>query len=761
MTRPDHTLDRGLDTRRERHTNRRNVLLATLILIVVGAVLTTYWPVLSCEALYFDDGQYLTQNHLVQKPGWTSTKRFLFEVLEPSTVAGYYQPLAMISLMLDYALGGRTNDLRQFHRTSLILHALNTALLIVFLYLLFDQLWVAAVVGLLFGVHPVTIESIPWMAERKSLLAAFFVLLCLAVYVRYARKTNRTLWCTCLAMYVLALVSKPTSTPLPALLLLLDYWPLRRLSKRAVLEKVPFFVVGVVAAIVTVVSQARTASVVLPKEYPPLALPLILCHNIVFYPLTLVWPAKSSWFYPFPEPLSLAHPMVLAGVIGTAALMAALLVSLRWTRALAVGWLFFFVAIFPTMGVIGFTVVIAADRFVYLPMIGFLLPVACLLTWFWRDAPRVAGLTTRRLTIIVAALALAATEATATRHYLVYWSNTEDLFRHLLATSPRECVLHWNLGNALRRQDRLEEATEAYHTALQLYPDSHNAHHNLGMTLYQQGRREEAVTHYLAALRSKPDLYTTHSNLAVALVELGKSDEAMAHFVKAVEIRPEYAEGQYNLGHELLTVGRIDEAIEHLTQALKIKPHYASAHIYLGGARMAQGNVEQAIAHYNEALRIEPDSYAAYNNLGIALARKGRTEEAVKHYTAALRLEPDSFQAHSNLGRLLARQGKVEEAIRHYRAALRLEPGAVGIRGNLGVALLNQGRIDEALIEFGRVLQADPNNADAQFSLGYALEIAGRLEQAVDAYRNALRINPRHEHARERLDAALESLRGR
>ncbi|MFH0980558.1 MAG: glycosyltransferase family 39 protein, partial [Planctomycetota bacterium] len=236
---------------REPGTGPHRGLLAVLILVVALTVAAVHWPALSAQTLSFDDAQYLTKNLLVQNPSWASAGRFLREVLEPSTVSGYYQPLAMISLMLDHALGGRADQLRPFHRTSLILHISNTALVIVLLYLLFRQAWVAVAVGLLFGLHPLTVEPIPWIGERKTLLATFFALCCFITYVGYARRRSWKRYVACLVWFVLALMSKPTTTPLPVLLLLLDYWPLRRLNKRAVLEKVPFLIIAGLSAVIT------------------------------------------------------------------------------------------------------------------------------------------------------------------------------------------------------------------------------------------------------------------------------------------------------------------------------------------------------------------------------------------------------------------------------------------------------------------------------------------------------------------------------
>ena len=263
-------------------------LVPLLLLLVVATTLVTHWPVLSSSALWLDDHEYVVENPLVRHPGWHSAGQFFTEVLRPSTVSGYYQPLTMISLMADYAIGGEDGSLRPYHRTNLVLHALNAALVALFLYLLFGQPWVAAMLGVLFGCHPMTVETVAWLAERKTLLATFFALLCLILYVLHTRRRGWKLYAVALLMFVLALLSKPTTTPLPVLLLLLDYWPLRRLSVRALVEKVPFLVVAGVSAVITYASQAEAGAVTLPQQQSPLTIPLILCHNILFYPYKMI-----------------------------------------------------------------------------------------------------------------------------------------------------------------------------------------------------------------------------------------------------------------------------------------------------------------------------------------------------------------------------------------------------------------------------------------------------------------------------------------
>ena len=294
--------------------------------IAAVIVLAAHWPSLSSTAFSLDDDQYLFENQLVQNPGWESARRFLCEVLYPSTVRGYYQPLAMLSLMADYALGGRYNNLLPFHRTSLALHMAITALVIVVLYLLFGRVWIAAGVGLLFGLHPMTVEPIAWVSDRKTLLAAFFALWCLILYVRFTHKNDWRFYVGCILMYVLALMSKPTSLPLPVLMLLMDYWPLRRFKRQAVLEKLPFFVVGAISVGITYISQSRAGPAVLAGGYGLQRMPLMFCHNIIFYLSKIVCPTNLSSYYAFPQPLSLSDTMVLIGVIGTCILIPLLVI---------------------------------------------------------------------------------------------------------------------------------------------------------------------------------------------------------------------------------------------------------------------------------------------------------------------------------------------------------------------------------------------------------------------------------------------------
>ena len=682
-------------------------LLAVLLIVVCVVVLAVHWPALSAQALSFDDSQYLTKNVLVQNPGWASARRFLTEVLEPSTVGGYYQPLTMISLMFDYALGGRPDNLYSFHRTSLTLHVVNTALVVVLLYLLFGQAWVAAAVGLLFGLHPLTVEPIPWVGERKTLLAAFFALWCLILYVRYARKPNRPLYIGCLVMYVLALMSKPTSTPLPLLMLLMDYWPLRRWKWTTVLEKLPFFAVGGISAIITYISQNSASPLVIAGGYGLERIPLVLCHNIIFYLHKIIWPANLSSHYAFPRPLGLSDPMVLAGVIGTCILVPLLVISLRWTRAALAGWLFFFVAIFPTIQILRFSSVIAADKFAYLPSVGLLMVVASLLGWFCGTGS--AGKPMARcMAVTVTVLVLAGAEAAATRSYLVHWRDTLSLSEHMLTVTP----------------------------------DAPTVRSMLGLELQSQGKLDQAISQYRQALQVKPNYVEAHNNLGIALQLQGKPDEALDHYRQAIQINPSSAESYYNMGITFRAQGRLDQAVNCYRQALQLKPNYVEAHNNLGNALQSRGRLDEAIKHFRQSLQIKPDSAEVHYNLGLAFKSQGELDDAIKHLRQALQLNPDLAEAHNNLALVLTMTGQLDKALEHFRQALQIKPDFAEAHYNLGLVLKSQGELDDAIKHFRQALQVKRDLAEAHNNLGLALTMTGKLDEALEHFREAVRLKP-------------------
>jgi tetratricopeptide (TPR) repeat protein len=642
----------------------------------MSLVVVVHWPVLSAQALTFDDGSFLSNNPLVQNPGWASVKRFFGEVLEPSTVRGYYLPLSMTSLMVDYAAGGRPEYLAPFHRTSLGLHALNTGLVIALLFALFRQVWVAALVGLLYGLHPLTVEPIVWVGERKTLLAAFFSFACMVAYVGHAHRGGRLRLAAAILLYLLALLSKPTAVPLPALLILLDYWPLRRLNRRAWLEKIPFVLIAVVAIVVTVTSHSRTAGVSTPDDSSIVAVPLRIGYLIAFYLGKILWPVPLSTVYTMPDPVSLTNSAILIGcLITVACAVAAVLLRRRWP-AFAIGGFCFAIALFPTLGLLRYSWVTASDKYVYLPAFGLLLLVTALIARLW-TVPKRTGLA--RGLILVTVIALALGEAIVTRGQIAHWATSERLGRHVVAVSPTSAA----------------------------------ARCNLGIALHMQGRYDEAIEQYTIALEAEPQDALTHNAMGDAMAQTGKPLNALGHFLTARTQRPDYPPVHNNLGNTFVTLNQLDQAIESFDIALQLWPDYADAYVSRGYAYSRMGKPDHAIRDYRRGLALKPDHVLGLNNLGNALLQQGKTTDAIATFERALAIDANRADTLSNLGNAWLTAGEPGKGVECYRRSLSLDPGLVAANYNLGEAYLRLGRPDEAKAQFNRALSLAESMGDA------------------------------------------------
>jgi len=517
------------------------------------------------------------RNPLVQRPGWASARQFLAEVLQPSTVRGYYHPLSMISLMLDWAAGGRPDNLRAFHRTSLLLHVANTAVVLLLLHRLLGALWPSVLTALLFGLHPLTVEPVAWVGERKTVLAAFFTLLSLVLYVGYARQPAAGRYAASLLAFFLALLSKPTAMPVPLVMLLLDVWPLRRLNRRALIEKMPFLILAAVAALITIISQGRSARMLISPASRPITEHLLLfCHNVALYFWKMLWPAQVSGNYTAPLPLALGEPAVLRSVFVTIVLAITVAVSAHYTRAVYTGALIFVTAILPAMGIVGFTTVAAADKFVYLPAIGVLLIVAWAFRWLWSAAVAQRRPVLRAACLVAVALAASA-EATVSRRHHAVWRDSVTLYQHMVRVSPRSLTAHYNLGLVLAKKGEHPEAIEHFAAAAAIDPNFAPAQREWGLALERLGRIDEAIERYESAIQLDPANFNAHFDLARVQLTRGDAAEAAQHYATAARLRPWHADAHYGLGAALLAQGRYREAEAALREALRLDPQHALA----------------------------------------------------------------------------------------------------------------------------------------------------------------------------------------
>jgi protein O-mannosyl-transferase len=718
--------------------------MAVLLMLVT---VTVYWPVTGYGFVDFDDQAYVTENSQVQ--GGLSWQAVTWAFLNP--VCCNWHPLTVLSHMLVCQVSGLNPW--GHHLTNVLLHALNSMLVFMLLRQMTGATWRSLLVAALFAVHPLHVESVAWVSERKDVLSGCFGLLALMAYARYARGRMPNAECRMqkpatpstqqfrvsrftfhtpafyllsLLLFSLGLMSKPMLVTLPFVMLLLDYWPLRRLEPstinsrlsttlRLVAEKIPFFALAVVLSVLTFVVQRRGGSLAMAEHLP---LGARLGNALISYGRylgKLFWPTDLAVFYPHPGQWPTEKILLATGLIlGICVLL--ILVRRRYPFLL-VGWLWFCGMLVPMIGLVQTGEQAMADRHTYAPAIG----VIVALVWGLHGLAKGGryqqlGLSVAGSMAIVLCLAL-------TRQQLGYWQNSETLFRHALEVTENNYLAHKAFGDALDGKGQMDEAVRQYREALRLKPAYPLAHNNLANTLAKKGQIDEAIRQYQEALRLTPGYVDAHFNLGNTLLKEGQIDEAIRQYQEALGLKPDYAEACNNLGAALDQKGQTDEAIRQYREAIRLKPANAGAHNNLGFVLSKKGQTDEAIRQYQEAIRLKPDYADARKNIGLALGKKNRVDEAINQYQEALRLQPADADAHYNFGNVLYQKGRTKEAIRQYQEAVRLKPEDADAHNNFGAALERDGQTDEAITQYREALRLKPDYTEAHSNLARALEM--------------------------------------
>ena len=697
--------------------NRHSLLAGVLIFITLVA----YIPAIQ-GGFVWDDNDHLTENQNIRSLQGLGKIWFA-----PKSNYLYY-PLTFSSFWLEYRLWGLNPT--GYHVVNVLLHALSALLLYrILLCLNLPGAWLAAAV---FALHPVHVESVAWVSERKNVLSGFFYFasaLCLFRFFGFTGKREKkpNLWwyLAGLLLFMCALFSKTVTCSLPAAMLLVLWWKRGGVKGGEVAALAPFFALGLAMGLTTAwLEKHQVGALGSEWDLSFVESCLLAGRALWFYLGKLILPVKLIFNYPrWQVDGSLWWQYIYpAGVLLVVLIL--WLIRRRVGRGPLVAVLFFCGTLLPALGffdVYIFRYSFVADHFQYLASVGLIALLIGVATKLASRLPKWPQRSFSAVGLIVLLLL-----GGQTWHQGYVYRDMETLWNDTIAKNPRswlalnglgvvlaeqgkfqEAIFHYsqalevkpdhykahnNLGNALARLGRYEEAMNHYKESLRLRPDYAEAHSNLGNVLASQGKFQEAIYHYSEALRSEPDYVEAHINLANVLASQGKFDEAMNHYEEALRLKPDYAEAHYNLGNVLAVQGRFQEAIRHYKEVLRLKPYHAEAHNNLGNLLEAQGKFREAADHYAQVVRLKPDYAEAHNNLANALASQGKFAQAIDHYTEALRLKPDNAEAHNNLANVLAGQGKFEEAIGHYEEALRLKPDYVAARKNLDLVLQLKGK---------------------------------------------------------------------
>jgi tetratricopeptide (TPR) repeat protein len=729
-----------------------------LALLAAAAVLAVFLPALRNGFLDWDDSANFLENLNFRGLGWAQL-RWMFTTFH----LGPYQPLSWVTLGADYLAWGLNPF--GYHLTNVLLHCLNAAL---FYFLCLRLLAPAAGKGnepaggtelqlaalfaaLVFALHPLRVESVAWVTERRDVLSGSFFLLSLLTYLKLhsggagAPEAKRR-WLP-LGAFALALLAKGMAVTLPLALLILDVYPLRRLpggpgkwsapGTRAVwLEKAPYFLLAAVFGAVGYFGQAQVGAVGAYSDFGLQARLAQALFGAAFYVQKTLLPLRLLPFYQLHGGYGLLAPRVfVSGVAVAGVTLAAYATRRAWPGVLA-AWAYYLITLLPVAGLVKLGSQPAADHYTYLPCLGF-----AALAGAGLMACRAAGGRLRQAALPVALLLLAALGLLTWRQQRV-WHDSEGLWRYALSVDPALDHSHSELGVTLEKLGRPDEAAAEYRAALALNPDNYLAHVQLGKMLAAQGKGAEAAGHMADAFGIKSDDTEDYINQSGVLAAQGRLDEALAHGLAALERNPMNARVHDNVGSILTSMGRLPEAVEHYREALKLDPKFAQAHNNLATALNEQGKFDEAVANYLEAARLKPDYAEPYYNLGQNLAARGRFAEAEGYYRSALKIAPKLAEAHNNLGTALSAQGRLPEAVTEYKAAIKLKPDSPVFHYSLGAVLHKQGSLAAAGAQYEAALKLDPRYAEAWYNLAFVLHAQGKEQQAQAAYRKAVGFKP-------------------
>ena len=758
-------------------------------LLLIAAVSVVFGGALGHKFVNYDDNGYFFSNPHVKAGLTWNGLQWAFK----SGYASNWHPLTWCSLMLDAQIFG-TGPLGP-HLTNVILHAANAVLLLLLLRRLTGVLWPAAIVAAVFAVHPLRVESVAWVAERKDVLSGLFFMLTLLMYARYAQKqstvdgreSRATLtpslshrmgegarragegpkagglaldprlstldYSLALLFFIFGLMSKPMLVTVPFVMLLLDYWPLgrvaglgqargtvRKMKFKLILEKVPFIILSAGACVATVIAQREgiKSMVDLPLSFR-LGNAAVAC---VTYVAQMIWPADLVVFYPYME---IPAWEVAGAVVLLAGATAAVVAAKKRCPFLAVGWFWYLGMLVPVIGLVQVGDQSHADRYTYLPQIGLYLAVVwAIRQWtLARRWPRPA--------LAAAACSLVAVLMVGARKQTCYWRDSLSLWERALACAPGNITAYSNMGANLTDRGRFAESIEYYRKVLEIKPDSAGAHNDWGKSLMGMGQTADAIKHLQKAIEIDPDCAEAHNNLANLLAAQGQTAAASEHYQKAMRLRPNQAEICYNFGNLLAAQGLAGQASEQYRKAIDLEPGYAKAHYSLANLLAAQGQYEAADEQFQQAIQSKPDYAEAFNDWGAMLLAQGRSAESIQPLQKAVQISPLYVEAHNNLASALGMQGRVSEAVQEFKKAIEIKPDYGKAHFNLANIFAAQGELDQAREHYQQAAALMPGATSVHYQLGVILERQARFKLAIAEFEKILELDPGHAAAQNNL----------
>ena len=661
----------------EQQNYHRRLLICIFLAVVTFAV---YLPVHNYEFLHYDDDVYVTNNTEVKSGlSWQGV-----EWAFTTERGANWHPLTWLSLMLDCQLFGVKSG--PMHIVNVLFHVANTILLFLVLARMTKGVWQSVFIAGLFALHPLHVESVAWVAERKDVLSTLFWLLTMLAYARYAERPSAGRYVAVLVLFVTGLLAKPMLVTLPFVLLLLDYWPLGRFfnprfsTVRLLLEKVPLVVLSAASSVITFIAQREAGSVLSIHTifFEERVINAIISY--ISYIGKMFWPVRLAVLYPHPvNRIPAAEALICAAILMLITVLCVYYV--RRHKYLFVGWLWYLGTLVPVIGIVQVGSQAMADRYTYIPLIGIFVIITLGAAELLQKMP------SRKIILgVLAGVSLSAC-AVVTSHQLKYWKDSLTLFEHTLAVTEGNYLMHNNYANVLSGLGRQAEAASHLAEALRFLPNSPEIHNNYGNVLRETGKLDEAIEQYKVALKLNPDFTLAHYQLGVALAAKGDYEGVIQQYRLYAGTAVDLADIRQGLATELAKEGKVDDAVNQFQQAMIVNPDSTEVLSNFGFALAQSGKPKEAIEYYDKVLAKDPNNVITHGRLALALAALSRFDEAIEQCRIVIAARPDDFEMYANLGMLLQNQGKLDEAIESYKKALQINPNFQKARENLDVAL--------------------------------------------------------------------------
>jgi tetratricopeptide (TPR) repeat protein len=744
--------------------DRQRRIVLGLCLFLVVSIAVVYGQTTGFSFVDYDDPVYVSDNpRVLEGLTWDGVK-WAFT----TTYRSYWAPLIWLSLMLNREIFGVGAG--GFHLVNVVLHIANTVLLFWVLRRYSGALWSSFFAAAIFGLHPLRVESVAWITERKDVLSALFWMLTMLAYVRYLEGPTVKRYVAICVLYALGLMAKPMLVTLPFVLLIMDYWPLQRLRtegvwrqggseaasgvpvSRLILEKLPLIVLSMLSSMITVIAAKSGGAI---AKFNMFSFGYRIGNALVAYCdyiLKMFRPVGLAVLYPHPWAQQ-AGWKIAASVALLLAITAAVIL-LRRRRYLLAGWLWYLGTLVPVIGLVQVGEQAMADRFTYIPLTG----VSIMLVWAVADI--VAGWRYKAVFAGVVGSVLIAVLGVLTFRQVGHWRDTITLFTHAAAVTTDNYVAHSSLGVSYAEKGDIETAMREFEIALKMKPKDTGTLYNVAKGLALQGRTGEAIECYNSVLALAPGDAGAYYAIALIEADRGEVERAISLYRKGLEFHPENGDLHGGLGSLLLQMGRVDEAIVELETAVRLKADSAIC-ANLGMALLIKGDSTGAMMNFNKAIRINPNNAEAHYNLGNAYLSQSRLAMAAGEYRKAIGARPNYAKAYGNLAVALASMGESDEAIKNFRRVVELEPNSPDAYFNLAGILADKGLVDEAIGHLRKVVELVPQDASVRCELARLLLQQGKIEQAIAEYEGALKIDPANKEALAGLQKARDMQAGK